>query len=102
MIEFDPRDPGDVDSYGFDWSPLLNAGETITASTWIIDGPDSGMALGAFTYAPSFSATQTTAWFVGGNPSLIYTVTNSITTSSSPPRNLSRSAHVPIAAVATL
>ena len=88
MIRFAPdavraKDPDDTDFYYMDWSQELNDGETISASTWVvqsgltIDDEDTILA-GAY---------KTRVTLSGGLTQNNYDCTNRITTSAS--RNLS-------------
>jgi hypothetical protein len=69
------KDPSAELDYGEDWSTWLQAGETITSSTWTVDeglvkGDDTGVDDG-----------RTIVWLSGGTLDRMYEATNHITTS---------------------
>jgi hypothetical protein len=71
-----PEDPTAVLDYTVDWTSWLAAGETITASTWVVP---SGLT--QTTPSPSITAGKTTVWLTGGTAGQSYNVANHITTS---------------------
>lgn len=79
--------PADVLDYSFDWATHLQAGETITVSSWTVP---TGLATGAAT----ISGAVTTQWISGGSIYRTYTVVNRITTSQG--RVLERSFVLPV------
>ncbi len=68
------KDPSAVKDYWFDWSSVLDSGETITASTWTGGGltVSGETTLGA----------KTGAKLGGGALGSVYIVSNAVTTSS--------------------
>jgi hypothetical protein len=76
------RDPQDVLPVGNDWSTWLEAGETITASSWTVPA-----GITQTTPAPSFTTTTTTIWLTGGTLNLSYPVVNHITTNQGKQRD---------------
>ena len=73
IVTVTPKDPDDVDTFGFDWSDRLATGETITTSTWIL--PD-----GLTEDDSSNTTTVTSVKLSGGTAETMYTITNRITT----------------------
>ncbi len=66
--------------YSVDWGSLLEANESVASSSWVVEPPD-------LTVASQFSSGNVnTVWVSGGQPGQWYTLTNRITTSSSPAR----------------
>lgn len=68
---------------GIDWTTYLaalDAAETISTSTWAVDGPDAELE----TASPSIvtGSKKTQVKLSGGTVGALYTVTNSIVTSS--------------------
>lgn len=70
------KDPEAKLDYSVDWAPWLQAGETVTASTWQVPA-----GLTQTTPSPSFTDTETTIWLTGGTVGETYLVTNHVTTS---------------------
>lgn len=68
------KDPQAVLDYGFDWSLWLQAGETISTSTWTVG---SGLTKGA----DSIVSGETIVWLSAGTAGSTYSATNHITTS---------------------
>lgn len=70
------KDPVAVLDFATDWSAWLAQGETITAHTVTIDGPDTALVL------DDHSATDSvvTAWLTGGTLGASYTVTYHVET----------------------
>lgn len=66
--------------YSVDWSALgwLQTGETITASSWLVTGPDTSLVASD---AGSASGVAT-CWLINGTMPQTYLVTNTITTSA--------------------
>lgn len=74
------KDPDAVLDYRFDWAgadpgPWLETGETITASSWIVDA-------GLTQVSDSHTDTTATVWLSGGTAGVTYRITNRITTSN--------------------
>lgn len=82
IVTVSPKDPDDIDSFGFDWSDRLAAGETISSSSWILPA-------GLTEDSSSNTTTQTSVKISGGTSGTLYTVTNRIVTST--PHTLDRS-----------
>jgi len=84
------KDPDATLDYTIDWSAWLATGETIVISTWAIapSGPTNT--------GESFSASAATIWLSGGTVGKKYRITNSITTSSVPPRVDNRSFQIAV------
>lgn len=76
------KDPDDVLDYGRDWSDALETDETVVDSTWFISGKDA--ALTAVSGSSAFAGQQTVIWLQAGTAGALYTLTNKITTSSTP------------------
>lgn len=76
------KDPDEKLDYGFNWAGILPSGDTITASTWVLD---MGITQSA-SPPPTFDDTTTTIWLEGGSDNEDYNVINRITTASVPPR----------------
>lgn len=83
------KDPQAVLNYSVRWHEWLGSGETISASTWSITGPESPIALavdsdtiGDYTgQSPILSNTVATVIISGGTAGVTYTLTNHIITS---------------------
>lgn len=72
----EPKDPQATLDYQIDWSDWLGDGESIVSSAWAAsDGTVSNQ---------SFTATTATTWLSGGTIGGAITLTNTITTSSTP------------------
>lgn len=69
------KDPDATLDYGCDWSEWLDAGETITASSWVI-------ALGLTLESADHTSTLAVAWLSGGAAGSVYRATNRVTTSA--------------------
>jgi hypothetical protein len=70
------KDPDAALDYGVDWSTYLDAGETITNSSWVI------FPAGELTAStPAHDDTSTSVHLSGGDRGKIYYVTNRVTTS---------------------
>jgi len=82
------KDPDAVLDYGIDWSDWLDT-DTIATSTWSISGGESPADLTI--NSTDNTDTTTTVWLSGGTPKRNYTLTNHITTASSPARQDDRS-----------
>lgn len=81
------HDPNAILDYGVDWTDWLQTGETLSASTWAVASPASGVTLGTGSYASTFTTLVTKVWVTA----VVSTVTqmrltNHITTSNSPAR----------------
>ena len=89
-IELDgAHDPDSKRDYSFNYYDYgyLKEGETITASTWSVSSPPTGVTLGSGAYAATFDDHSTTVWVVGITGSVPeFVITNEITTSNTPPR----------------
>lgn len=72
-----PKDPDEELDYQFDWSARLEAGETISTSTFIKSGSTS-LVLDRH----AISGGLTTFWAVGGEAGEIVQITNRIVTSA--------------------
>jgi hypothetical protein len=72
-IEKDPQAKLD---YAVDWSTWLQAGETITASTWTVPA-----GIDQITPDPSFANGVATIWLGGGTVGTRYDIVNHIVTS---------------------
>lgn len=75
------KDPSDVLDYAVDWSRYLLDDETITASAWAVTGPDSSLVV---IRSSEFTEKKTRIWVSVGTAGKLYTLTNTVTTSSSP------------------
>jgi len=75
--------------YSFDWTDWLTAGEVIASSDWIIPS-------GLIEEASSSTGQLTVVWLSGGTFGETYTVTNRITTNSSPRRTDTRSIKIQV------
>lgn len=78
-LETRTKDPAEVLDFVVDWSgaypgPALEAGETISASTFDV-------AAGLTADSDSATTTTATVWLSGGTAGVAYKVTNEITTS---------------------
>lgn len=71
------KDQQAVLDFGFDYLDWLD-GDTITASTWAISGPDGVLTDAA--PPPTFDTISTTVWLSAGTAGESYVVTNHITT----------------------
>lgn len=73
------KDPNAVLDYGWDWSTWLAVGESITASTWVVDPdePDGGLVIDDDS---QFEEDATTVWVSAGTAGVNYRLTNHITT----------------------
>lgn len=67
------KDPAALLDYRVDWSPWLEDGDTIVASTWAV--PD-----GLTAESDSFTDTAAIVWLSGGEAGRAYEVVNHITT----------------------
>jgi hypothetical protein len=72
-----PEDPSADLDYCVDWTPWLQAGETIATSTWVVPAPLTQDG----SHAPSIAGGKTTIWLTGGTAGQSYVVANHITTS---------------------
>jgi hypothetical protein len=72
----EPKDPQATLDYAIDWSDWLSEGEEIVNSVWATSS-------GAI-QSPSFTATATGVWLSGGEVGIAITLTNTITTNSTP------------------
>jgi hypothetical protein len=67
------KDPDAVLDYRVDWTAWLQASETITTSTWILES-------GIVQNSTSNTTTTATVWLSGGTAGTAYKVTNRVTT----------------------
>ena len=72
------KDPDAVLDYAIDWDTNWLDGDTISASTWAITGPDSSLVVDS----ESETTAITTVWLSGGTLGRTYSVTNHIVTAS--------------------
>lgn len=72
------KDPGARIDYALDWGAAYLAGQTIVASTWMIDPATSD---GAAIAAHSFDAARASVTLSGGTEGVSYRVTNRVTLS---------------------
>lgn len=83
------KDPQAKLDYGFSWIASDGTtndgsasddgflqGDTISDSTWTVNGADSALVASA----PTFNTTGTTVWLEAGTEGLVYQATNHITT----------------------
>ncbi|AZG48854.1 phage fiber-tail adaptor protein [Gordonia insulae] len=70
------KDPNAKLDYGINWSDWLRPGDTITASTWTVTGPDAALV----NSDPGFTTTEATVWLAGGTLGKTYDAVNHITT----------------------
>jgi hypothetical protein len=73
------KDPQAVLPYFRDWSNWLDADEAIVSSSWTVSPTGVTILL-----EEVIGTTKTGVWLEGGTPGTNYTVTNEITTDSSP------------------
>lgn len=66
--------------YGFDWSAWLNDGELISDSGWSVTPNDSTLTV----ITSTFTDTASSVWVLDGTPGVVYTLTNTVFTNSSP------------------
>jgi len=81
---FDSKDK-DAENWpkGIDWTTWLariDASELISDSSWAVTGPDSDLTTASDSIVTGSKKTQVR--LTGGTPGAVYTVTNTITTSS--------------------
>lgn len=67
------KDPDAVLDWKWDWSEWLDAGETISSSTF-------EASVGIEVQSSSHTSTSATVWLAGGSPGQPYKVSNRITT----------------------
>lgn len=72
----EPKDPQATLDYAIDWSDWLSEGESIVDSAWATSS-------GAI-QSPNFTDTATSVWLSGGDVGIAITLTNTITTNSTP------------------
>jgi len=72
------KDPDSRLDYGYDWTPWLEAGDSILTSTWVLDpgNPDTALIIDSFNFAGALTVVYLKAGTVGKR----YVVTNRITT----------------------
>lgn len=91
----DPKDPDSDVWYGFTYT--LESGETVTTSTWLINGTavTTGQAVDGMTFeASTYSGAITKANVSGGTEGTRYTLTNRRVTSVTPSDDRSMYIHV--------
>jgi hypothetical protein len=86
------KDPDETLDYSRDWTALLQVGEAIVGSQWIVS-PDNGSLI---TSPTTFNATAATVWVSGGTLGSDYLLTNRITTNSTPARTFDRTFRIQI------
>lgn len=91
MIGLRYQDPSAELDYAIDWTAWLTGSEVIVTSTWTVS-PTGEMTIPL----NSHSTVDTTAWVTGGVLGATYTLTNDITTNSSPARTDQRSFQITI------
>jgi len=64
--------------YEIDWTPWLDAGDTISTDSWVVTGPDTALVLGTHSHTP----TTATVWLSGGTAGSSYRVTGTIITAA--------------------
>jgi uncharacterized protein YebE (UPF0316 family) len=69
------KDPQSVLDYGWDWTPWLDTGETITTATIT---PDPGITV----QSQSNTTTGVTVWLAGGTDGTRYSIACRVTTSA--------------------
>lgn len=74
------KDPDSTIDYTADWSSWLGA-DTISSSTWLIDGVASSSVNGLTISTTSNTTTTATVWLQDGTELSQYTITNRVTTS---------------------
>ena len=82
-------DPNADLDFGFDWTDWLATGETISVSAWALS-PATGLSK----HGESESDGVTLVWLKDIVAGVTHRVTNSITTSTTPPRKDDRSFYV--------
>ena len=70
------KDPDEIRKFSINWSPALDEGDTISASSWVFP---TGIAA-PLTPAASFDNTTTTVWINSGSTAGDYLLENTITT----------------------
>lgn len=71
------KDPDAHLDYGFDWADWLD-GDTISSSSWIIEGPDEVLTQDN----PGHDDTTTSVWLAGGTLDEDYILTNRVTSAA--------------------
>lgn len=74
--EWPAHDPDELLDYGIDWTPRLEPGDRIAASTWTAHDP------GPILSAPAATDTATLVWITGGTPGESYRIFNRVTTAA--------------------
>ncbi len=85
------KDPAEQLDYTMSWRGVLQPGEVIAASRWVLSSGDSAILIGTADRATTFGADSATMWASGGRRGVSYVFTNRISTSNSPPRVYERS-----------
>lgn len=76
-----PKDPDAIRDFGIDWTQDIGD-ETITGSTWLLDGETWPGAADLEKVASSFTGTNTTIRLAGGVLGTTYLVTNHVVLSN--------------------
>lgn len=79
------KDPGDTLDYGWDWFEWLE-GDTIATSTWAIPAGITNSGESGPVVLTNPDRVTTSVFISGGTVGVVYTITNTITTSSTPAR----------------
>lgn len=79
MLHWDSKKPSNVDDYDIDWSQRLATGDSITSSSWSVNGTSLVVSSNFFT--PS----RTKAVLTGGVDGRTYILTNTVNTVLSGP-----------------
>jgi len=82
-------DPDADLDFGFDWSDWLEDEETLVSSSWVVDP-----VLDIDTHDESYSDFISVIWLRNIVENALHKVTNSVVTSSTPPRKDDRSFYV--------
>jgi hypothetical protein len=72
-----PKDPEEVKDYKMDHSAVLETGETLSTSSWVISGDDSVLVEDS----NEIDGDQAVIWLSGGTLNERYLLTNTVTTS---------------------
>jgi len=83
-LNWPPKDPDEVLDYGINWSELIDEGDEISASTWVVP---TGITKNSDTFdAPT---STTTIWLSSGTIGTTYELTNRIVTAGGRTRDQS-------------
>jgi hypothetical protein len=86
-LEFPSKDPDEVLDYQIDWAAKLAQAESISTSTFTVDG-------GVTVQSSSNTTTTTTVWLSAGNEGAVANILNRITTSGG--RTMDQTVALPI------